>query len=702
MIYVEKLESFNSQIRYYKNMLKYIENNKNPSIAQKNVKADIQNSLCSTINILINNINLLILYIARFEEKSSNTEQINEMLSSIQSVENIELIDEKVDKKKQIRNCFAHADFKICIDENKSEKTKGINGVYFPYFEEEPFYLEIDNGKIKGKFTYTDFLEIAMKYYEISSAENKLCNTLLLVPKDLRVKNNANIDKVLSNFEKIKLEMFSNPNLSESDTLELFYTFVAYLQTNLGISNVEAKKITEYMLNRYKLLGENDYRTNIVQFQNDEKELLKRYIKFIGIGVWDNKFNNQSRSELINDIMSLEGGNYCNTMGSIAYSNLVGGIYDDYNNEEFDRLLMNLMFETPFLYHDMLLSYTNYCLGYAREVNQNSNNNEFFEFKDINLDGINPVFSNSEEKKEKVVEKFDEALLNKKQSEEENLYSNLKLIATKMKLLNANNQNPNRSKIIDSIDQKTENIDVNYVLSVISRKIVNEDSSLNLSEDEILIMLKGLMKEYQNLTEEQNDVFNRFNEILSKYCKKSEKSYPISDLSIKLQNIKEELLKNKIVYKDSANFFRHMRNSLEHGNYSADYNKALDSKDLSKIVFIFEDIDKNEDKTVNFKVSITARRLYKLLEDFAKSVNVQIKDSGKEDELIAKSYSEFLKKAHIKGLEENQAERRPTNIEFEEIIGDEALISAINNSSIKKELMADRDITKKGNGEKDD
>ena len=39
---------------------------------------------------------------------------------------------------------------------------------------------------------------------------------------------------------------------------------------------------------------------------------------------------------------------------------------------------------------------------------------------------------------------------------------------------------------------------------------------------------------------------------------------------------------------------------------------------------------------------------------------------------------------------------------FEKIIGDEALISAINNSSIKKELMTDRDTIEKGNGEKDD
>lgn len=701
MIHVEKLESFNSQIRYYKNMLKYIENNKNPAIAQKNVEADIQNSLRNTINILINNINLLSLYIARFEEKSSNTELINEMLSSLQSVENIELIDKNVDKKKQIRNCLAHADFKICIDESKCKKTKGINGIYFPYFEEEPFYLEIDNGKIKGKFTYTDFLKIAMKYYEIASAENKLYN-LLLLPKDLRVKNNANIDKVLSDFEKVKIEMFNNSNLSESDTLKLFYNFAKFLQTNLGMPKVDTEKITEYMLNRYKLSGENDYHTNKVQIQNDEKELLKKYIKFIGIGVWDNKFNNQTRGRIISDIVSLDGGNYCNTMNSIAYSNLVGGIYDDYNNNEFDKLLMDLMFETPFLYHDMLLSYTNYCLGYAREVNKNSKDNEFFEFKDINLDGINPVFSNPKEKKEKIVEIFDEDLINKKKSEEENLYSNLKLIATKMKLLNANDKNPNKSKIIDSINQKTENIDVNYVLSAISRKIVNEDSSLNLSEDEILITLNGLMKEYQNPTEEQNDVFNRFDEILSKYCKKSEKSYPISDLSIKLQNINEELMKKKIVYKNSANFFRHMRNSLQHGNYSADYSKALDSKDFSKIVFTFEDIDKNEDKTINFKVSITAQRLYKLLEDFVKSVNVQIKDSGKEDELIAKSYIGFLNETHIKGIENNKAERRPTNIEFEERIGDEALISAINNSSIKKELMPDRDTIEKGNGEKDD
>ena len=75
-------------------------------------------------------------------------------------------------------------------------------------------------------------------------------------------------------------------------------------------------------------------------------------------------------------------------------------------------------------------------------------------------------------------------------------------------------------------------------------------------------------------------------------AKKSNQSYPVSDLSLKLQNINRELIEKKIVYKNSSNFFRHMRNSLQHGNYSADYSKALDSKDFSKIVFTFEDIDK--------------------------------------------------------------------------------------------------------------
>lgn len=283
MIYVEKLESFNSQIKYYKNILKYIENNKNPTIIQKSLKYDTKTSLRNTINFLINNINLLSLYIARFEEKSGNTEQINEFLAKLSSVENIELIDKSLDKKKQIRNCFAHADFKICMDESKCTKTKSIDGIYFPYFEENPFYLEIDNGKIRGKFSYTDFVEIAMKYYEIASAENKLYN-LILIPKDLRVKNNANIDKVLTNFEKVKLEMFNNQNLSESDTLKLFYSFESYLQANLGISRVEAKKMTEYMLNRYRLLGDNDYHTIEVQFSNEDKELLKNILDLLVLG----------------------------------------------------------------------------------------------------------------------------------------------------------------------------------------------------------------------------------------------------------------------------------------------------------------------------------------------------------------------------------------------------------------------------------
>lgn len=99
---------------------------------------------------------------------------------------------------------------------------------------------------------------------------------------------------------------------------------------------------------------------------------------------------------------------------------------------------------------------------------------------------------------------------------------------------------------------------------------------------------------------------------------------------------------------------------------------------------------------------MTAQRLCKLLEDFTKSVNVQMQDSEKEDELIAKNYLEFLYEAHMKGVEDAKLSQRPTNIEFEEKVGDELLISAINDSSIKKELIDNRGTIEKENGEKDD
>lgn len=375
-----------------------------------------------------------------------------------------------------------------------------------------------------------------------------------MILKDLNIKNSNNIDKILSKFEKVKIKMFSNPSLSKIDTLNLFYTFSTYLETNLGMSSIDTKQILEYMFNIYRLSGENDYQMIKVKFSDENKEMIKKYIKFIGVGVWDNKLDYQSKVRLISDIISLESGNYCNTMNSVNYSNLLGGLYDNYTDDKIDKIFTDLMFQTPFLYYDMLLSYTNYCLGYAREVNQNSANNKFFEFKYINLDGINPFFSSSKEKKEKIVNVFDENLFYQKQYEEENLYNNLKLISTKMKLLNTNNRTPNKSKIINSINQKIENIDVDYVLSVVSNRIEIEDISLNLSKDEILLILNELMEEYDNLSEQQSKVYNRFSETLSKYCKKGNKSYPISDLSLKLQNIDRELTEKKLSIKIHQTF----------------------------------------------------------------------------------------------------------------------------------------------------
>ena len=75
---------------------------------------------------------------------------------------------------------------------------------------------------------------------------------------------------------------------------------------------------------------------------------------------------------------------------------------------------------------------------------------------------------------------------------------------------------------------------------------------------------------------------------------------------------------NSSDYYDTNDFFKHLRNSISHGFYTIDYSKALNKKDLSKIVFKFQDwdIDKNnrKNKILVFEAEITAGKLLDLFE----------------------------------------------------------------------------------------
>ena len=69
----------------------------------------------------------------------------------------------------------------------------------------------------------------------------------------------------------------------------------------------------------------------------------------------------------------------------------------------------------------------------------------------------------------------------------------------------------------------------------------------------------------------------------------------------------EECSKND--YKDSSDFFRHIRNSIAHGNYIITYG---DLNNLEEITYCFKDIDERTLKT--YTVELTARQLLMILD----------------------------------------------------------------------------------------
>ena len=73
-----------------------------------------------------------------------------------------------------------------------------------------------------------------MKYYDIASAENEL-NNLYSLPQSLRLKNIANIDKVLGQIDKFRITMFNNPELSQTPIpMNFMYLFIKSISSSIS------------------------------------------------------------------------------------------------------------------------------------------------------------------------------------------------------------------------------------------------------------------------------------------------------------------------------------------------------------------------------------------------------------------------------------------------------------------------------------
>lgn len=110
----------------------------------------------------------------------------------------------------------------------------------------------------------------------------------------------------------------------------------------------------------------------------------------------------------------------------------------------------------------------------------------------------------------------------------------------------------------------------------------------------------------------------RKQEIIQEQQKRiTESKEKLTQIQQELEKIQEEKT-NATGYTNSNDFFKHLRNSISHGFYKIDYSKALKEKDMSLIVYHFQDwnIDKDDRKkrTLVFEAEITAGQLLNIFQ----------------------------------------------------------------------------------------
>lgn len=244
-------------------------------------------------------------------------------------------------------------------------------------------------------------------------------------------------------------------------------------------------------------------------------------------------------------------------------------------------------YKKPLIYASSAIGLANYCMSYIREINQNGMN-PIFEYKNIDLTNIKPNITSSD--------------------------NCITLVDPKQEILQQLNQVENKkTKILQDISKIQNTIE-----NLSNPKNKNPKKDTILKNTEISLQQKS-------------------NELVE-----LEKKLVI--LNENFKNCTEE------PYENSYHFFRHLRNSLAHGQYSIDFKKFFNTRKLEDISFTFYDniYSNNND---SFSVSMKISELLKLVYSLQQQINISIEESNIGNDTQKRFLEEALLRRNI-GLSE--------------------------------------------------
>lgn len=685
-IVVSKFGDFNETIRWYKEMLlqaTLIHPIRQSGLTVTEEKYNIYSNIMAALRAYASNVSL---EVSQINELTENSE-IDEIAVAIGGYETFEKIfkrnrmEDTNFNRRQLRNCLAHGDYTFIMNGriDNEDASYAIN-----LFDIKELKINLKNSKINCDISLSELMRLVNIYEDLyMDYDRNVRLRNIYYKRPIKLRNNADVKKFIDGITVAKFS--SCTDMSISDNIDEIMKKIA---KEIGISEKFDYATIEYLEKEKEERNQNKFDVKIDRLDERTKKFVNSYLEYLGFEVTkimlthDNLYN-----RFIGDILAPEytqsrinkyANHFMLFMQSSFMKQLSGKsqkyfemVYNQLNQE---NLIMD-MHLGPIIYSNVLLGLANYCFSYVRSINDEylkNNGKNLFLYRDI---GTSRRYQTSLESEPIPIER--ERYIRYKEIAEiqEKIDKNddrkklkdviLGKLVTKINCNNLANPSKNREEELQKIDALLEgfgNEKLQKILDILVDKIVEkEPESSTLTKESVQEYLKQLLYEKDgysykkdkktdfeeriNINDEKLEVKEKFSILINEYIgkKSTRKVDELIPEVIELNSKKEELEKEG-KFNDSSEFFRHLRNSIAHGNYTIDYIPAFLKKDFGKMKFHFEDYDKDRGKT-EFYFDITGTQLLELVERFRVSINKQLEQTEIAEEFS--KHEEFLKAQQI-------------------------------------------------------
>lgn len=497
-----------------------------------------------------------------------NTIKCNKELSSIE-------------KFKQFRNCFEHANFLT----GYNDSVKCLDGIYYvSSLEDIKFHFK--NSLIEGEIDFIEFVNLYEKCVDLFTkynADNKIAMYILdadtirnpykirsrkelervlngIAVRDIQASYNANNTSTVVTIDDRRINDFRNQLTSVRNyswhAKDSYTDPSSSMLRTIGVAN---------FINNKESLGLNQIDIVTRRISEDEKEKIRRHFIYL-----TNNFKRpySFSDDFIHQVFTDD--NVCYKAKDIIismFSELLTGSYNKYSLYGFQKRLLekysmpvseeDIVSMAPGLYFTSIICEANFFLNYAHEVNKKVGN-ELFKYFDISLDGID-ILNNSDSKIVRNVDPLEDKKreLERLQKEKDGLPKKLDWAQKQLVILNnPKNKDPNKHQKLEDVSNFIENYDE------LKREL----------EEKISIIMETIRKG------------------------------------------------NLETYTDSYHLFRHLRNSIAHGRFNVSFDQGYERNDLGESIIKFYDVSSDDLDNPDITITMSLNRFEELIKSIGKIV----------------------------------------------------------------------------------